>query len=441
MSTESIQLLGLDTPKAYQLRDFLQRADLPFTWVQVTTDDEARELAHVESLNDRRLPTCKLSSGIVLFAPSVQELAAALKWQRPPQRGEYDVAIYGAGPAGLSAAVCAASEGLRTILIEKSAVGGQAGSTSLIENYLGFPDGIPGWELAGRARCQALRLGAEIIVGAEPIAGRKKDDITHVSLSNGTHVASLTIICAVGVEYQRLWLANEDRLLNRGLYYGAGSSEAERCRGRVFVIGGGNSAGQAALHLARFAPQVTMLVRGKQLKNTLSAYLVERIENSANIEVLTRSTATAVEGEFRVEAIRYKTGTGQELGAETQHVFACVGGAPRTAIAEKSTMLTDNAGYLLTGPDVLEDERSKDLWKLERDPLRLETSMPGVFAIGDCRHNSTKRFATAVGEGGAVIPLVFRYLEQQRGNARRQSKSEQRPKQWLGDVDKNGLHT
>lgn len=158
MSTESIQLVGLDTPKAYQLRDFLQRADLPFTWIQVTTDDEACELVHVEPLSDRRLPTCKLSSGNVLFAPSVQELAAALKCQRPPQRREYDVAIYGAGPAGLSAAVHAASEGLRTILIEKSTVGGQAGSTSLIENYLGFPDGIPGWELASRARCQALRL-------------------------------------------------------------------------------------------------------------------------------------------------------------------------------------------------------------------------------------------------------------------------------------------
>jgi thioredoxin reductase (NADPH) len=311
----------------------------------------------------------------------------------------------------LSAAVYAASEGLHTILVEKSTVGGQASSTSLIENYLGFPDGIPGWELASRARRQALQLGAEIIVGAEMVGGRKEEDITHVSLSNGTEVASLTTICAFGVQYQRLWLTNEDRLLNQGLYYGAGSSEAERCRGHVFVIGGGNSAGQAALHLARFASQVTMLVRGEHLKNTLSAYLVARIENSSNIEVLTRSIATAVEGESRVEAIRYRTGTGQEICAKTQHVFVCIGGVPRTEIAEKSTILTDNAGYLLTGPDVLEDERSKDLWKLERDPFHLETSMPGVFAIGDCRHNSIKRFATAVGEGGAVIPLVFRYLK------------------------------
>jgi thioredoxin reductase (NADPH) len=270
----------------YEVRDFLTRNCSDYDWVELNTDDEAQRLAGVSGLTDPRLPLCVLSQSSRLYCPSLRELATALEWFKGPKYECYDLAIFGAGPAGLSAALYGASEGLRTVLFEKTAVGGQAGSTSKIENYMGFPDGISGWELASRPRLQAIRMGAEIIVGIEGVAGEHQDGWQLSWFASGEPIAT---ICATGVEYTRLGLEREDHFLNRGLYYGAGSSEAEICKGHVVIVGGGNSAGQAALNFAR-QTKVTMLVPGECLKDTLSTYLLERIEDTASITVLTRTS-------------------------------------------------------------------------------------------------------------------------------------------------------
>ncbi len=410
MNEAQTKLFGLDTPEAYQLRDFLQRVDVPFEWTCLTSDKEARQLAGVDSLADVRLPVCLLNGDTPLFNPSVRDLAQAFDWYKSPKFNEYDVAIFGAGPAGLSAAVYAASEGLRTLLIERSIVGGEAGSTSRIENYLGFPDGIPGWELASRARAQALRLGAEIIMAADGVTGYERDGRLMAVLPSGHEIAAHVTVIATGVEYRRLHLEGESELLNRGFYYGAGASEASLCEGRAVIIGGGNSAGQAALHLVNFASEIVMLVRGSSLKETLSAYLVERIEASDNIQVRTNSVAISLQGQDRVEALVYSDSCGEHR-METNQVFACIGGSPREAWADGTGLLTDSSGYILTDHDLAVDARFQKIWKEPRLPFHLECSIPGVFAAGDIRHNSTKRFATAVGEGASVIPPIFEYLQ------------------------------
>jgi thioredoxin reductase (NADPH) len=411
VSTPSARLFGTcNSAEAYQLRDFLTRSAVPIEWTGLTTDAEARELG-VSGLGDPRLPVCMLSQGSILFRPTIRELASALEWFRGPKYDRYDVAIFGAGPAGLSAAVYAASEGLRTIVIERSAVGGQAGSTSRIENYLGFPDGISGWELATRARQQAQRLGAEIIVTAEGIGGEIANGSMIGNLASGEKVISSAVICATGVEYAKLNVPGEDRLLNHGLFYGAGPSEATLCEGHVLIIGGGNSAGQAALYFADHAEKVTLLVRGRNLEESLSAYLLERIEQSPRIEVRTECVLTSLEGDKAVTGITYKClTTGDELRAETRWVFVCIGGKPRTDWAEPGTLCTDSAGYILTGEDLADVELPRSRWKVDRRPLQREASHPGLFVAGDVRHNSVKRFATAVGEGAIAVSMVHQYL-------------------------------
>ena len=323
------------------------------------------------------------------------------------------VALFGISSllCGLSAAVYGASEGLHTVLIERFSIGGQAGSTSRIENYLGFPEGISGAELASRARDQALRLGAEIVLAAECIGGKLDGSSFLGMLDSGATVKSRSIICATGVEYIRLNLANEERLLGRGFYYGAGSSEASLCRGHVFVVGGGNSAGQAALHLASRASKVTMLVRGPSLKSTLSQYLVDRIGVSSNIGVKVNSVLAAIEGGESLEKVRYRAlETDEETEVDTGWVFACVGGKPQTEWTDAEQFARDAAGYILTGTDLLQEHDSPLHWPLERAPYPMEASAPGMFVAGDLRANSIKRCATAVGEGAAAVASVHRYL-------------------------------
>jgi thioredoxin reductase (NADPH) len=332
-------------------------------------------------------------------------------WATSPEERQYDLAIYGGGPAGLSAAVYGASEGLRTVLIERFSIGGQAGSTSRIENYLGFPEGISGAELASRARDQALRLGAEILLAAECTGGRLDKGSFLGKLDSGDTVRSRSIICATGIDYTRLNLANEDRLLGRGFYYGAGSSEASLCRGHVFVVGGGNSAGQAALNLASRTSKVTMLVRGQSLKSTLSQYLVDRIDLSPNIEVKVNCVLTGIEGGESLEKIRYRTlDTQDETEVNTGWVFVCVGGKPQTDWVDAEQLARDSAGYILTGTDLLHKNNSPIRWPLERAPCPMEASTPGIFVAGDLRANSIKRCATAVGEGAAAVASVHSYL-------------------------------
>jgi thioredoxin reductase (NADPH) len=393
----------------YKIRDFLTRNCSDYDWVELNTDEEARKLAGISGLSDPLLPVCVLSQKTKLYCPSLRDLAMALEWFKGPKYECYDLAIFGAGPAGLSAALYGASEGLRTIVVERTAVGGQAGSTSKIENYMGFPDGISGWELASRARQQALRLGAEIIVGAEGVAGEHQDGWQLSWFASGERIASKATICATGVEYTRLGLEREDYFLNRGLYYGAGSSEAGICKGHVVIVGGGNSAGQAALNFAR-QTQVTMLVRGECLKNTLSTYLLERIEDTSSIAVRTNSTLTRLEGDDALERITYRDGVGNTAAIETHSVFVCIGGRPRLDWAEPGVLHCDPAGYILTGQDLDRPSLSATMWRDGRAPLFMESSIPGLFAAGDVRHNSTKRCAAAAGDGAAAVSMAHQFL-------------------------------
>ena len=393
----------------YEVRDFLTRNCCEYDWVELNTDEEAQRLAGVSGLSDPRLPLCVLSQSSRLYCPSLRELATALEWFKGPKYECYDLAIFGAGPAGLSAALYGASEGLRTVLFEKTAVGGQAGSTSKIENYMGFPDGISGWELASRARLQAIRMGAEIIVGIEGVAGEHQDGWQLSWFASGERIASKATICATGVEYTRLGLEREDHFLNRGLYYGAGSSEAEICKGRVVIVGGGNSAGQAALNFAR-QTKVTMLVRGECLKDTLSTYLLERIEDTASITVLTRTTLIGLEGDDALERITYRDEAGKTASIETRSVFVCIGGRPRLEWAKPGVLHCDPAGYILTGTDLDRSSLSAAMWPDGRTPLFMESSIPGLFAAGDVRHNSTKRCAAAAGDGAAAVSMAHQFL-------------------------------
>lgn len=412
MPAAHVDLLGAaNSADTYELRDFMQRSNIPFTWTELASDDEACQKAGVSSLADDLLPVCILGHGSKLYHPSTHDLACALDWFRGPKLPVYDLAIFGAGPAGLSAAVYAASEGLRTIVLERGAVGGQAGSTSRIENYLGFPEGIAGWELTRRALQQAQRLGAEIIVTEEGVRGELKDGLMVSHLSSGNFMSSRASICATGVDYIRLGLEQEDHFLNHGLYYGAGSSEAGLCQGHIFIVGGGNSAGQAALNFAAHTEKVTLLVRGSSLAKTLSAYLLQRIEAHPRIEVCTEVELSALHGSEALESITYtskKDDTRHDRN--TRWVFICIGGRPRTDWAASGTLLTDESGYVLTGSDIEQNKLPHELWSGDRRPMFMETSIPGLFAAGDVRHRSVKRCATAVGDGATAVSMVHEYL-------------------------------
>ena len=409
-----IRILGkTGSALGYMIRDFLHRSDVSFEWIELRNDDEARAQAQVTGLGDSRLPVCLFPDGARLECPTIRQITERLGWFHDPCRSEYDLAIYGAGPAGLSAAVYGASEGLTTVLVERSAVGGQAGSSSKIENYLGFPEGISGAALAERAREQACRFGAEILLGREGVRGEFLPGKGVGYLADGTKIIARSTICATGVEYRHLNLPNEDRFLGAGVYYGAGASEASLCRGSedVFVVGGGNSAGQAAMHFARIARTVTIVVRDASLKNTLSQYLLDRITTSPNVRVLTNSEVTALQGDEVLCSIDVTNRTrGEKQTFATRWLFVCIGGAPHTAWAAEVGIARDEAGYLVTGPDLLRDNRLPDGWPVDRNPYYLETNVPGVFAAGDVRHGSIKRYASAVGEGAMAVAFVHRYL-------------------------------
>ncbi|MDB5361164.1 MAG: Thioredoxin reductase [Rhodospirillales bacterium] len=360
----------------------------------------------------QRLPICLFPDGTRLQHPTVRQITEKLGWFSNPSRSEYDLSIYGAGPAGLSAAVYAASEGLKTVVIERAAVGGQAGTSPKIENYLGFPDGIGGAELAERAREQAVRFGAEILLHREGVRGEFPPGRRIGWLADGTKIVARACVCATGVDYNRLNLPNEERLLGAGVFYGAGASEASLCENaHLFIVGGGNSSGQAALFFARYAAKVTLVVRGDSLKSTLSAYLVDRLQAEPKIEVLYRTEITALHGDRVLSAITLRnTRTGKEWVAQTGWLFLCLGGVPHTEWAIDVGVSRDEQGYLVTGPDLLTAGRRPDGWPLDRDPYHMETNIPGVFAAGDVRHGSVKRCASAVGEGAMAVTSVHRYL-------------------------------
>jgi thioredoxin reductase (NADPH) len=409
----AIKIYGTQGSAAcYSIRDFLHRSDVPFQWIDLTGHQHARSEAQVSGLADQRLPICEFPDGTRIERATIRQVLEKLGWYKNPSREEYDLAIYGAGPAGLSAAVYGASEGLKTVLIERYAVGGQAGSSPKIENYLGFPEGISGADLAERAREQACRFGAELLVARAGVRGEIVAGKGIGYLDDGTKIIARASVCTTGVDYRKLGLPNEDRLCGAGVYYGAGASEAMLCsRQEVYLVGGGNSAGQAALHFARYAARVNMVVREDSLKAYMSDYLIERIGNEPKINVLTNTEVTALHGERTLEAITLKNNkTGEERAAQTSWLFLCLGGVPQTQWAAEAGVLCDSGGYIITGPDLMRNDKRPESWVLDRNPLDMETSLPGVFAAGDVRHGSIKRCASAVGEGARTIASVHRYL-------------------------------
>jgi len=413
MPTPLVTILGPPgSSLGYAIRDFLYRSDVPFEWVQLASDAQARTDAGVEHLADTRLPVCVFADGTRLECPTVRQITEQLGWFRTPSRSEYDLAIYGAGPAGLSAAVYGASEGLKTVLIERYTLGGQAGSSSRIENYLGFPDGISGNELAERAREQVCRFGTEILLASEGVRAEYTPHQMGGYLADGTKIIARATICATGVAYRRLGVPNEERFRGAGLFYGAGASEAALSKGaHVVVVGGGNSAGQAAMHFAQAACRVTIIIRGAALSSTLSQYLVDRITATPNITVRPQTEVTALAGDQILRQITLTNrSTGQSQTLATSWLFMCIGGEPQTEWASEVGIVRDAGGYLVTGPDLLRGRQCPAQWPLDREPYYLETSMPGLFAAGDVRHGSVKRCASAVGEGAMAVALVHRYL-------------------------------
>ncbi|HEX3525361.1 MAG TPA: FAD-dependent oxidoreductase, partial [Stellaceae bacterium] len=366
----------------YNIRDFLHRSDVPFRWIDLTSDGQARAEAQVSGLDDQRLPICEFPDGTRIERATLRQLLEKLGWFQNPSREEYDLAIYGAGPAGLSAAVYGASEGLKSIVIERYAVGGQAASSPKIENYLGFPEGISGAELADRARQQACRFGAEILVNRAGVRGEIVAGKGVGYLDDGTKIVARASVCATGVDYRRLGLPNEDRFFGRGVYYGAGASEAMLCScEELYLVGGGNSAGQAALHFARYGARVSMVVREDSLKAYMSNYLIDRIRSEPKINILFNHEVTALHGDQTLEAITLRnTKTSEGRTVETAWLFLCLGGVPQTQWAVEAGVLCDSGGYILTGPDLLRDHQRPERWVLDRHPLDMETSLPGVFA-------------------------------------------------------------
>jgi len=395
---------------AYAIRDFLTRNGRPYDWVDV--DQPGADLLHVEKIDASRLPLCVLPDGTRLESATVEQVAAGLGMVSAPLLAEYDLTIVGAGPAGLAAALYAASEGLRTVVIEAVAPGGQAGTTSMIENYLGFPDGVSGNELATRAAVQARRFGAEILL-ARHLIGISSDGVGYLStLSDRTVVRGRALLVATGVEWRRLDASGIDRLLGAGVYYGAGPSEALACSGSsVVIVGGGNSAGQAALRFSRYARLVTVLVRGERLAASMSQYLIDRISSVGNIVVRTGVHVAAADGDGRLRELVVASGEGdvsERLPADA--LFIAIGGIPRTEAAGRLGIVHDEGGYLMTGSDLASAPGLLGGWPLQRQPLPLETNLPGLFAAGDVRHGSVKRCSAAIGEAAMAVALVHRRL-------------------------------
>ena len=410
---DGIRVAGtLWSATSHQVKEFLARSQIPYQWLDIERDSETRTL--VESLDERegRLPVILFPDGSILIEPDISTLAEKVGLQTRASQPFYDVIIVGAGPAGLAAAVYGASEGLRTLLIDKDTTGGQAGTSSRIENYLGFPKGVSGADLARRATMQATRLGAEILTAREVTAVRVDDPYRFVTLSDGTELSCRALILATGVSVRMLEVPGIEALTGAGVYYGAAISEAAHYAGEhVFVVGGANSAGQAAMFFSRYAARVTMLVRGDSLAKGMSQYLVDQIESTENIDVRLGASVAEVRGTDRLQELVIKNKNTNELDTvAAAGLFIFIGAKPHTDFVA-DVVQTNSAGFILTGADLFVDGQRPKGWRLKRDPYLLETNVPGILSVGDVRQGVVRRVAAAVGQGSTAISFVHQYLK------------------------------
>jgi thioredoxin reductase (NADPH) len=397
--------------RSSEVREFLARNQVPYRWYSCESPEGAR-LLEAAGQDGQALPLVVTPDGTALVAPSDGELAGRVGLATTPAKDFYDIVVVGGGPAGLGAAVYGASEGLRTVLIERTATGGQAGQSSRIENYLGFPDGVSGAQLTDRARRQAVKFGAELITAREAAGLEVNGSARTVRFTDGTSVDAHTVILATGVAYRQLDAPGIDRLTGCGVYYGAALTEAANCADQdVYIVGGANSAGQAAAHLARGARSVTILVRGKSLEQSMSYYLIQQLAQLDRVSVRTCTEVAQAHGDDHLERLTLRDSiTGETATVDASHLFVFIGAAPRTDWLD-GVVVRDARGFLVAGPDLAVDGAFPPGWILDRPPFHLETSVPGVFAAGDVRAESAKRVASAVGEGAMAVMLVHRYLE------------------------------
>jgi thioredoxin reductase (NADPH) len=412
---EGVRVLGTRwSSNSYEVRNFLARNQVPYQWLDADAAAREPEVKRlIESLKgeELKLPLVLFPDGSRLPEPNSQQIAGKLGLRTRAGLEFYDLAILGGGPAGLAAAVYGASEGLKTVMVEREAPGGQAGQSSRIENYLGFPSGLSGADLARRAVAQARRFGVEIVSPQEATGIRVEGPYRYVQLSDGNQLSCHALLLAMGVQWRKLDVPGIDRLQGAGVYYGGGATEAISCRDEdVYIIGGANSAGQAAMFFSRYAQRVVMLVRGDSLAASMSQYLIDQIKDTSNIQVEYHSQVMEVHGQDHLETISIQCDqTGDITRVPAAALFIFIGAEPRTAWLDK-TVERDSRGFVLTGPDLMRDGKRPKGWSLERDPGLLETNVPGIFAVGDVRHGSIKRVASGVGEGSIAIQFVHQYL-------------------------------
>lgn len=395
------------SPATHDLKDFLARNQVPYRFLDIERDDHAAAL-----LGDSPVPIVLLGDGTRLEQPDRSELASRIGMHSEAEQPFYDLIVIGGGPAGLAGAVYGASEGLRTVMVEREAPGGQAGTSSRIENYLGFPTGISGSDLARRAATQATRLGAEIVTAVEATGIELEDTVKVVKLSNGSEIRSHAVLLASGMTVRRLNVPGYENYEGAGVYYGAAPSEAATyAGGRVYVVGGANSAGQAAMMFSKYADQVRLVVRGPTLEAKMSQYLCDQIYGQDNIDVLLNTQVASVEGSDRVESIHLRDSVTDEVTKQpASAIFIFVGAVPHSTVVS-GTVAMNEQGFIYTGLDVMQNGTRPATWNVDREPFMLETSVPGIFAAGDIRHGVVRRVASAVGQGSVAISMVHRYLE------------------------------
>ncbi|MDX1941430.1 MAG: FAD-dependent oxidoreductase [Saprospiraceae bacterium] len=409
---KGIKLIGYQySPKSHALKDFLGGNLRPYQWIDIDTNSKGQELLDLHNLDRKDLPIVFFEDGNYLLSPSPRALADRIGLNANAKSDLYDVVIIGAGPSGLAAAVYGGSEGLKTLLIEKRAPGGQAGTSSRIENYLGFPKGLSGAELSHRALMQIKRFGVEFLSPQEVISIETDNNYKILTLGDGSKISTKSVVITTGVDYRKLPASGVDNFTGAGIYYGAAMTEANACRNKkVYVVGGGNSAGQGAVYLSQFAEKVTILIRREDLSSTMSSYLIDQIKAIEKIEVIGgREVVETCGNEHLQKLVIQNVDDNSTYDVEADALFIFIGAKPFTDWLDDK-LIRDQRGYLITGRDLLLDQRFNKVWKKEREPFLLETCMPGIFAAGDVRSGAMNRVASAVGEGAMAIKFVHEYL-------------------------------